>query len=57
VAGIVGPYIAGYFKDAAKASGAGVNAWLTPFMIAAAACAAAAVIAALTRPPKQVPGR
>ncbi|HPO30523.1 MAG TPA: OFA family MFS transporter [Candidatus Hydrogenedentes bacterium] len=56
-AGIAGPYIAGYFKDAAKASGAGVNAWLTPFMIAAAACAVAAVIAALTRPPKQAPGR
>jgi len=52
VAGIAGPYIAGYFKDAAKASGAGVNAWLTPFMIAATACAIAAVIAALTRPPK-----
>lgn len=54
VAGIAGPYIAGYFKDAAKVSGAGVNAWLTPFMIAAAACAAAAVIAVLTRPPKAV---
>jgi len=54
VAGIAGPYIAGYFKDAAKVSGAGVNAWLTPFMIAAAACAAAAVIAALTKPPKAV---
>jgi len=52
VAGIAGPYIAGYFKDAAKVSGAGVNAWLTPFMIAATACAIAAVIAALTRPPK-----
>jgi len=52
VAGIAGPQVAGYFKDAAKASGAGVGAWTTPFMIAGCACLAAAVIALLLRPVK-----
>jgi len=54
VAGIAGPQVAGYFKDAAKTSGAGVAAWTTPFVIAGCACLAAAVIALLLRPVKAV---
>jgi len=50
VAGIAGPQVAGYFKDAALTSGAGVGAWTTPFSIAGAACIAAAVIALLLKP-------
>ena len=56
VAGIAGPQIAGYFKDAAdaaKASGADVmNAWETPFMIAGIACLVAAVLGLLLKAPK-----
>ena len=63
VGGIVGPLIAGHFKDvavvakkAAEASGAvqGVSAgaWLAPFVIAGIACLAGAVLAALLTPPK-----
>ncbi len=57
VAGIVGPRIAGYFKDAADAAmeeGAAVtsDAWLAPFVIAGVACLAAAVVALLLRAPK-----
>jgi len=50
VGGIVGPYIAGYFKDHAK--GGDVSAWFTPFLIAGIACLAAAVIALTLRPVK-----
>ncbi|MHC4553156.1 MAG: OFA family MFS transporter [Planctomycetota bacterium] len=52
VAGIAGPQVAGYFKDAAKTSGAGVAAWNTPFIIAGVACIAAAVIALMLKPVK-----
>jgi MFS family permease len=57
VAGIVGPQIAGHFKDsaaqAAAATGASsVNAWLTPFVIAGVACIVGAVISAAVKPPK-----
>ncbi|MBN2377962.1 MAG: OFA family MFS transporter [Sedimentisphaerales bacterium] len=52
VAGIAGPQIAGIFKDAAKTSGAGVNAWVTPFMIAGIACLVAAVLGLLLKAPK-----
>jgi MFS family permease len=50
VAGIAGPQVAGYFKDAAK--GGDVSAWLTPFIIGGAACIVAAVIGLLLRAPK-----
>ncbi len=50
VAGIAGPQIAGYFKDAAK--GGDVTAWATPFVVAGIACLAAAVIALFLRPVK-----
>ncbi|MBN2498121.1 MAG: OFA family MFS transporter [Deltaproteobacteria bacterium] len=52
VAGIAGPQIAGYFKDAAQGA-ADASAWLTPFMIAGAACIAGALIMLLTRPPRK----
>jgi len=50
LAGIVGPQVAGYFKDAAK--GGDVAAWFTPFVIAGVACAIAAVIGLALKPPK-----
>jgi len=52
VAGIAGPQVAGFFKDAAKTSGAGVEAWTMPFIIAGVACIIAAVIALALTPPK-----
>lgn len=45
IAGIAGPQVAGHFKDAAAISGAGVDAWKIPFIIAGVACLAAAVLA------------
>jgi OFA family oxalate/formate antiporter-like MFS transporter len=44
VAGIAGPQVAGYFKDAAK--GGDVTAWLMPFLIAA-------VIGLMLKPPRR----
>ncbi len=57
VAGIVGPQIAGFFKDAASKSAAAAgtvtaDAWLTPFVIAGIACLVAAVITLTLKPPK-----
>ena len=57
-AGIFGPQIAGHFVDAAKAAGAtgaAVDAWKMPFIIAGVACLAGAVISATVRPPKAKP--
>ena len=51
IAGIAGPQVAGYFKDAAASSGAGVGAWMAPFTIAGIACLLAAVIGVLMRAP------
>ncbi len=65
VAGIAGPKVAGYFKDAATeaASTAAENAeaiatvsaeaWKMPFIIAGVACLVAAVIALLLKAPKR----
>ena len=50
VAGIAGPQVAGYFKDAAK--GGEVSAWMTPFVVAGIACLVSAVIGLLLKPPK-----
>lgn len=52
IAGIAGPQIAGRFKDAAVASGLGVMAWKTPFIIAGVACLVAAALALTLRPVK-----
>ena len=40
IAGIIGPQVAGYFRDTAT----GVDAWKTPFIIAGIACLIAAVL-------------
>ncbi len=50
VAGIVGPQIAGHFKDAAAGD---VNAWKTPFIIAGIACLVAAAIGLMLKAPKK----
>ena len=52
VAGIAGPKVAGYFKDAAVVAGTGVDAWKMPFMIAGIACLVAAALALALRAPK-----
>jgi len=52
IAGIAGPQIAGYFKDAAKGA-TDASAWQTPFMIAAAACILGGIIMMLVKPPKK----
>jgi len=51
VAGIAGPQVAGYFKDAAQ--GGDVSAWWTPFVIAAVSCFAAAAIGFMLKPVKK----
>jgi len=51
VAGIAGPQVAGYFKDAAQR--AQVSAWTTPFIIGGIACLVAAAIALMLKPPVQ----
>ncbi len=51
VAGIAGPQVAGYFKDAA--TGGDVGAWWMPFIIAACSCFVAAVIGLMLRPTKK----
>jgi len=50
VAGIAGPQVAGYFKDAAQ--GADPSIWMTPFMIAGVSCLIAAFLAMALKPPK-----
>jgi len=52
VGGIIGPILAGVFKD--MGAGKGVSAWMPPFMIAAVLCIIAAVIIAALRRPKAV---
>lgn len=52
LAGILGPQIAGYFKDAAKGA-SDPSAWLTPFIIAGVACLLGTVIILLTKSPKK----
>ena len=50
VGGLVGPQIAGYFRDLATGGG-GYNAWMTPFMIAGVASIIAAVVILVTKKP------
>jgi hypothetical protein len=50
VAGILGPLLAGVFKDSAAQGGSPV-AWMTPFLIAGGACLLGAVIMLLTIAP------
>lgn len=51
VAGLLGPLLAGVFKDSA-AAGASPAVWMTPFIIAGVACLAGALIMLLTNAPK-----
>jgi len=56
IAGIVGPQIAGFFKDAAPVAQTvaevSATAWRTPFIIAGVACLVAAVIGLVLKAPK-----
>ncbi len=51
-AGIVGPQLAGFFKDTATNSG-NPGIWMTPFIIAGIACILGAIVMIFTKPPKQ----
>ncbi len=50
LAGIFGPQIAAFFRDAAS-TGAGVDAWATPFLIASVGCFIAAGLTLINKPP------
>ena len=52
IAGVLGPQIAAYFKDAAKGN-PDPALWVTPFMIAAVACLIGAAITLISKPPKK----
>jgi len=54
VAGLAGPLLAGYFKDAAQGA-AQPSVWMTPFIIAGVVCLLGAVIMAFTTRPARVP--
>ena len=51
IAGIAGPQLAGWFKDAAENS-SDPKVWMAPFIVAGVACLAGSVIMLLTQPPK-----
>jgi len=52
IAGIIGPQIAGYFKDAAKGGG-DPSIWVTPFIIAGVACLLGAAVTLLLKTPEK----
>ena len=52
IAGVIGPQIAGYFKDAAKGGG-DPSIWITPFIIAGVACLLGAALTLISKPPKK----
>jgi MFS family permease len=56
VAGLAGPLLAGYFKDAAQGS-AQPAVWMTPFIIAGGVCLLGAIVMAFTTRPRRVPPR
>ena len=56
VAGLAGPLLAGYFKDAAQ-GGDQPSVWMTPFIIAGVVCLLGAVIMAFTTRPTRIPAR
>ena len=55
IAGLAGPLLAGYFKDAAQGA-AQPSVWMAPFIIAGVVCLLGAVVMAFTTRPK-IPGR
>jgi len=54
IAGLTGPLLAGYFKDAAQGA-TQPSVWMTPFIIAGVVCLIGAVIMSLTKRPRSVP--
>ena len=54
VAGLAGPLLAGYFKDAAQGSSQ-PEVWMTPFVIAGGVCFVGALVMAFTTRPQRVP--
>lgn len=52
IAGVIGPQIAGFFKDAAK-GGNDPSVWITPFIIAGVACLLGAAITLISKPPRK----
>jgi len=52
VAGIIGPQIAGHFKDAAVGA-TDASAWLPPFVIAGIACALGALVMLVAKAPRK----
>ena len=56
VAGLAGPLLAGYFKDAAQGASQ-PSVWMAPFMIAGGVCLLGAVIMAFTTRPTRLPRR
>jgi MFS family permease len=54
VAGLAGPLLAGYFKDAAQGA-AQPSVWMAPFIIAGGVCLLGAVVMAFTRRPARAP--
>jgi len=54
VAGLAGPLLAGYFKDAAQGA-AQPSVWMTPFIIAGVVCLLGSVVMAFTTRPTRVP--
>jgi len=52
IADIIGPQIAGCFKDAAKGS-VDPSVWITPFIIAGLLCLLGAAVTLFSRPPKK----
>lgn len=55
VAGILGPQLAGWFKDSAQQNSADPQVWMTPFIIAGAVCLIGALIMVFTQPTKTAP--
>jgi MFS family permease len=51
IAGILGPQLAGFFKDSAQGSGDPV-VWMTPFIVAGVGCLVGSLIMKMTNPPK-----
>jgi len=56
VAGLLGPLLAGVFKDSA-AAGESPVVWMTPFLIAGVACLVGALVMLFSRAPRATPGQ
>ncbi len=53
LAGVVGPQIAGYFKDTAQSNN-DPSVWIAPFVIAGIACLSGALITMISKPPEKL---